>query len=286
MASTAAPLLGLLLAAACAAARPPGAGDAPPWQLPAAALGSQRLYRVAYSEAQGEGSFRLTLHLAAAERYQVRATDPVGRALWTLDVDGARGLLLDHRSRAYCLFSGRFDLSGVPLAPFPLGSLPGLLLGRLPVEPAGTPRQSGAEVAFADAAGRRWQATLADGVPVRWTAWEGDEPAYWWARRDGWAILSDRRRGVQVRWREVLVEPLVTPPAPLVPPEGYRQADCAAPPEETPPPAPPGAAGQFDSPGATPYHDARAGSGGFHRATETLRVLSTPSRSAPRSPCP
>jgi hypothetical protein len=58
---------------------------------------------------------------------------------------------------------------------------------------------------------------------------EGEAPAYWWARRDSWAILSDRRQAVQVRWREVLVEPLAAPPAPLAPPEGFRAADCTVP---------------------------------------------------------
>jgi hypothetical protein len=218
------------LLAGCATARPPAAADAPPWQIPASAFGTQRLYRVSTSGAQGEASFRLTLLLAAPDRYQVRAVDPVGRALWTLDVAGPRGLFLDHRARAHCVFEGRFDLSGVPLAPFPLVSLPPLLLGRLPSEPAGEPRGSGAELTYEDAAGRRWQAILDPaGALVAWTAWEGEEPVYWWSRRDGWAILSDRRRGVQVRWRETLVEPSVMAAEPLVPPAGYEPVDCARP---------------------------------------------------------
>ncbi len=219
----------LALAAGCSSVRTAAPGDVPAWQIPASAVGSQRLYRVAYSGTEGEGGFRLTLVLVAPDRYQVRAVDPVGRALWTLDAEGERGLFLDHRSRAYCVFAGRFDISGVPLAPFPLMSLPALLLGRLPAEPAAPPRQSGNEIVFEDAAGRRWQATVAGGSVERWTAWEGEEPAYWWARRDSWSILSDRRQAVQVRWREVLSEPLVTPPPPLVPPEGYRAGECHAP---------------------------------------------------------
>ncbi len=225
------PWLALLAAphlAGCATARPPAAADVPPWQIPGSAFGTQRLYRVSTSGARGEASFRLTLLLAAPDRYQVRAVDPVGRALWTLDVAGLRGLFLDHRARATCVFAGRFDLSGVPLAPFPLVSLPPLLLGRLPADPAGTPRRDGAVVTYRDAAGRRWQATLDDGAVATWTAWEGEEPVYWWTRRDGWAILSDRRQGAQVRWRETLTEPFATPPEPLAPPEGYRPADCGA----------------------------------------------------------
>lgn len=214
------------LVAGCASAPIAAPAEVPPWQVPAAALGTQRLYRVAYSGKEGQGSFRLTLHLTTPDRYQVRAVDPVGRALWTLDVEGERGLFLDHRSRAYCVFTGRFDISGVPLAPFPLMSLPALLVGRVPAEPASSPRTSGSEIVFEDAGGRRWRAVLARGEVARWTVWEGEEPAYWWARRDGWAILSDRREGAQVRWREVLAEPLAGEPQPAVPPEGYRVADC------------------------------------------------------------
>jgi hypothetical protein len=44
----------------------------------------------------------------------------------------------------------------------------------------------------------------------------------------GEAVLSDRGRGIQVRWRELVVEPLVSePPAPAVPPD-YREVDCGA----------------------------------------------------------
>ncbi|HEX5758285.1 MAG TPA: hypothetical protein VF121_03745 [Thermoanaerobaculia bacterium] len=156
----------------------------------------------------------------------MRAVDPVGRALWTLDVQGTRGLFLDHRGRAYCRFEGRFDISGLPLGPFPLLSLPALLLERVPGEPAAPPRQSGREVVFEDAARRRWTATLQGGQVASWTVWEGEEPAYWWVRREGWAILSDRRQGAQVRWRLVVAEPLAEPPAPLAPPQGFRPGDC------------------------------------------------------------
>src|SRR5215207_6025995 len=143
-------LAGAAFLAGCAgnpAPRPLPAGDVQPWQIPPGAYGSQRLYRASYSGPQGEGNFRLTLRLASAERYQVTSSDPLGRALWSLDVlygDGAeRGLWLDHRNKAYCEFTGRFDVVGVPLAPFPLLSLPALLLGRLPAAPADDPETKG-----------------------------------------------------------------------------------------------------------------------------------------------
>ena len=65
-------------------------------------------------------------------RYQIQAADPLGRSLWSLDVNNADGLWLNHHSRNYCQFEGRFDVSGVPLGPFPLLSLPSLLIGRVP----------------------------------------------------------------------------------------------------------------------------------------------------------
>jgi hypothetical protein len=201
----------------------------PPWQIPDGAFGSQRLYRASYKGPEGEGSFRVTLRLGAADRYQIQAVDPVGRALWSLDVAGARGLSLNHRSRTYCLLEGSFDLSGAALGPFPLLSLPSLLLERLPAEPAEPPVEKGREVSFHDAAGRRWIATRgADGRLESWVLREGDVPTVWWVRRDGWSILSDRERGMQVRWREVLREDLGGELAALERPPAYRE-ECREP---------------------------------------------------------
>ncbi len=48
-------------------------------------------------------------------------------------------------------------------------------------------------------------------------------------RRDDGSILSDRDRGVQVRWREVLREdPNKAPPA-LTVPSGYHETPCGDP---------------------------------------------------------
>ncbi|MDP9122418.1 MAG: hypothetical protein M3O15_13795, partial [Acidobacteriota bacterium] len=222
-------LLVLLIAliAACAGApraAPGVASELPLWQVAAADLHSQRLFRVSYSGPEGTGSFKVTLRLASLERYQIQAADPLGRPLWSLDVGAGRGLWLDHRNHVYCTFSGRFDLSGLPLGPFPLLSLPALLLGRVPAEPRDTAAlgHEGGGISFRDASLRRWTASPASGEVASWRLWEGDQPAVWWMRRDGWAILSDRSRGVQVRWREVLHEALLGEPAALTAPAGYR----------------------------------------------------------------
>jgi hypothetical protein len=211
---------------------PVPAGGVPAWQIPAAAYGSQRLYRVSYSGPEGEGSLRLTLRLAAPDRYQVTTADPVGRALWSLDVAEDEGIWLDHRNRTFCRFAGSFDISGVPLAPFPLLSLPALLLGRLPAEPAAPPTSSrGRDISYKDGMGRRWTATLAAGQVVSWTLWDGEKPAVLWVQSDSWAILSDRAQKVQMRWKEVVRESLPRPPEPLEVPAGFTEVDCTEPAE-------------------------------------------------------
>lgn len=229
-----------VLAGACAAGPAPRAapaGSAPsepvePWEIPETALGTQRLFRVSYSGPEGEGSFRLTLRLVSPERYQVQAVDPLGRALWSLDVVGGHGIWLNHRSRSFCRFQGSFDIQGAPLGPFPLPALPSLLLGRVPADPAGPlrSRAEGREVTFPDRQGRSWTVALGEGGEIRtWTLAEGGAPTVWWLRRDDDSILSDRERGIQVRWRQVLREPLEGEPPPLEPPAGFRETLCEEP---------------------------------------------------------
>lgn len=209
----------------------PFAPSTPSWEIPQAVYGSQRLYRVSYSGPEGEGSFKVTLRLASPARYQIQAVDPVGRSLWSLDVANDAGISLNHRNRTYCVFEGRFDLDGAPLGPFPLLALPSLLIGRVPAEPASPVEEARpGEISFRDAANRRWAAIVGeDGVVESWTMAEGSTPRAWWMRREGWAILSDRVRGMQVRWREVLRENLDREPSSLEAPAGYRQTPCGEP---------------------------------------------------------
>jgi hypothetical protein len=247
-------LTALLLAAAAAAgcstvpqARPlpagPGAAaavtaEAPPWEVPAAAYGSQILYRVAVTGAEGEGSLKLTLRLASPARYQAQAVDPLGRAIWGLDADGDRGLWLDHRGHGYCRLAGAMDLAFLPLGPLSLSALPPLLLGRLPVPPAdpaavvrGTRGEGGAAavstVAYRDAAGRGWSAVVQGGQPVSWGLWQEPSlaPVLSFTSSGGWAVLVDHRKNVQVRWREAVREPLGRL-VPMSPRADYREGGC------------------------------------------------------------
>jgi hypothetical protein len=234
--------------AGCATARPPVAplsgltasGPAAAWRVPAEALGSQRLYRVHYDGPDGEGSLRVTLRLTAADRYRAQAADALGRSVWSLEVTGQDAVWIDHRQRRACRLRGEVSLAGLPLAPFPLPALPPLLLGRLPAAPApDRPPQEGpvatggdgTALTFHDRRGRRWTAELVDGAPVRWALWDEDagRPRVTWLRQGGEAVLTDLEAGVQIRWREVVVEPLAEAPPPLAVPPGYTSDACPPP---------------------------------------------------------
>lgn len=216
-------------------ARAPAAPAPPAWEIPVGAYGAQILYRVTVTGAEGEGSLKLTLRLAAPDHYQAQAVDPLGRAVWGLDVAGDHGLWLDHRGRTYCRLAGALDLAFLPLGPLSLAALPPLLLGRLPAPPADAanvsrgpvPAGAGAVVAYRDAAGRGWSAVLQGGQVVSWGLWQEPAagPILSWMSSGGWSTLSDRRKGVQVRWRETVREPLGAL-APMSPRPDYRQVSC------------------------------------------------------------
>lgn len=68
----------------------------------------------------------------------------------------------------------------------------------------------------------------AAGAPATWTLWEGGEPVAWWRRTGGESLLSDRRRGVQMAWRETGAEPMAQPLNGIKAPEGYAPAECGS----------------------------------------------------------
>jgi hypothetical protein len=230
-----------LLVSACAGRTGPrtAAGEATeatgterPWELPADAYPSQRLYRLEFDSAEGDGALRLVLRLADAGRYRLTIADRLGRPLYTVDAEPAGGLLLDHREQLFCSLAPDVRLEELPIDPLPLRALPGVLLGRLPEAPrrSSAPAADGREISFHDAAGRRWTATLsAPGAlagPESWTLWLDGEPAVWWRRLDDRAMLSDRRRGLRMTWREVGREPLASALGPAAAPDDYRLGVC------------------------------------------------------------
>lgn len=206
------------------------------WRIPRAALGSQRLFRLRYDGPDGEVGLRLTLRLAAANRYRLSANDLLGRAVWSLAVETEEGLWLDHRNHEYCRFTGAIELDALPLSPFRFTALPTLLLRRLP-EPPARWIEPGAE--YLDAEGKRWSYRSVDGKVVQWMVRQGGEPLAWWNGEGKESILSQRRGsaragvesnlqgGLQIRWREVVRERMAILPPPPVIPEGYR-VSCAS----------------------------------------------------------
>ncbi len=220
----------LVLVVGCATTGSPFLGSQPtsgePWQIPADAYPSQRLYRVRYSGPEGEVGFKLTLYLEAAARYRLLASD-FGRKLWSLSVD-ARGeaVWLDYRRKEYCRASAASKFRFVPLAELPLVSLPKLLLGRLPAEPAASLARGEENLSFLDDRGFLWNGNF-DGEHLRWWSLvEAGEAVVWWRREDRGGVFTDRREEQEVRWREVVREPLRSPLAEIEIPGKFRRREC------------------------------------------------------------
>jgi hypothetical protein len=206
-----------------------GRRPAEPWRLPPDAYPTQRLYRVKYDGPDGHAAFKLTLYLEDEHRFRMQAADGLGRRLWELDVDAlGDALWLDHRNRRYCAAPGASDLSLVPLARLPLVSLPKLLLGQLPTSPAADLRRGEDTVYYRDARGRLWNGGLTDGRLAWWTQVEAGEAVTSWRREGEDNVFVDRRGEQELRWREVVREPLAAPPRPLEVPAKYVRFDEAS----------------------------------------------------------
>jgi hypothetical protein len=226
-------LLVMALAASCGpATRAPRLADdgVAPWVVPPSAFGTQRLFRGSYQGPEGDGGFRATLRLAAEDRFQLVLADRLGRTVASLQVDGDRQQWVDHRRERYCLQPAAFTLPGGGELPVLPAEVPALLLGRVPGSPA-APSSAGAgpSLAYGDGHGRRWTAELAAGRPVRWALHDAAGPSWWWRRDDGGGVLAERE-GRQLRWQEVVVEPLPAPPPPADIPAGFEEECVAGPP--------------------------------------------------------
>jgi hypothetical protein len=233
-------LLAVALLGACATV-PTGApvtvSVAAPWALPESELGNQSLFRIQYGGERGDGALRAVLRLEAADRYQIAASDPLGRQVWTLSVAPERALWLDHRGRRACPVGTEIQIPDLGLPPLPLAAVPGLLLGRLPLVPgaglaaaAGVEHAPNGEVRESD---RRWSWRRGSGPSDRerleaWTLYQNGTPVLWWRRDGDGGILSARRQGAQLRWQRVVSEPLTGPTVPPAPPADYRSNECDA----------------------------------------------------------
>ncbi len=132
------------------------------------AAGEQHLFRVeVVRKGALDPSFRLVLRLGRPDRFELAATDPFGRGLWRVGVDGAMGSFVDDRERWSCHFDPRRP-DALPRLDWGLAAfdLPPVLLGRLPLSAELADRASGSgDVAVEDGLGRRWRVEM-DGEGV------------------------------------------------------------------------------------------------------------------------
>jgi hypothetical protein len=221
----------------CAAAprpSPPLEAGERPWLLPASAWGTQRLFRCSYRGPGGDGGFKATLRLATPERFELLLVDTFGRQLATLQVDGQGALLVDPRRGTHCSDPASLRLPGVGALPLLPGELPAVLLGALPAAPpSGLPVAAafGRDLEFTDVRGRRWWARLEAGRVEQWRVVEGGSPAWSWVRGRGVAATLTGAAGAELRWQQVVAEPLRTAPAAASPPAGSVES-CAPPAED------------------------------------------------------
>ncbi len=197
-----------------------------PWQIPEEYFPSQRLYRVKYRGPEGDVGFKLTLYLEAEARYRLLASD-LGRKLWSLSVDAqGEAVWLDYRRKEYCRTSAADELRFVPLAELPPVSLPKLLLGRLPAEPAAGLARGKENLSFLDSRGYLWNGKLDGEELLWWSLVEAGEAIVWWRREDRGGVFSDRRGKQQVSWREVVRESLRLPLGEIEIPARFRRGEC------------------------------------------------------------
>ena len=201
----------------------------PGLDLPETELGTQRIFRIRYDGPEGEGRLRLVLRLERSERYTITTADVLGRALWSLSLIDGELVLVDHRAESFCRSAGEVLLPEVALAPLPLASIPGVLLGYLPVPPGAEIQvDDEASIEILEPSARRWTARREGERLESWTLWLGEVPTLWWISGQDGGILS-HRRGVQFRWRQVVRENLDGELRALVPPDGYLEVICHEP---------------------------------------------------------
>ena len=183
---------------------------------------ARTLYRVRYEGPEGKGSLRLVMRQVAADRFQLQASDTFGRAVWSLDLDGEKVLLVNHRQREACVAGRELRVPELALRPLPLPAVARVLAWRTPVPvPVGGDRED-----WTDETGRRWTASWEEDRLVAWTLWAEGEPRLWWSRQDRSGILS-HREGSQFRWRQVAREKLQPSTyRRLEAPPDYRFGEC------------------------------------------------------------
>lgn len=210
-----------------------GSATSEMWQVPPEAYPSQRLYRIRYIAPDGKKTgFKLTLYLLGSRQYRMLAADSLGRKVWSLDLDAAgQATWLDHRQKEFCHLGAADRLGFLPIARLPLVALPRLLLGRIPTEPKASLEKYDTHLTFLDAEGQRWNGSFTENeLEARelqwWSQLEGEEAIAWWRREEQGGTYVHRSSSQELRWKEVVREPLTAPLEPLDVPQRFREAIC------------------------------------------------------------
>ena len=206
------------------------------WELPAASIGTQRIFRLHYDGPEGEGSLKIALRIQSPYRFQLTGADRLGRKHWGLDVDRGEAVWIDFDRETHCIGSPSVSLPGWSDGPVRLDSLPAILLGSLPGRGSGSepPRRiprsdGGTRLELEDASGQRWTAQLDGRDELRsWTLWQQGRPTWWWRREGQGGRLSQRDEGRQLSWEEVITEKLSGEVPSLEIPESFPHV-CSSP---------------------------------------------------------
>jgi hypothetical protein len=196
-----------------------------PWALKPDQVPSQSIFKLHYADPSRGGSLRLVMRLAGANHYELSTSDTFGRQLWDLELRNTDVMILDHKTHEFCSTDDATVLSLLALKPLSLESLPLVLFGRLPAQPAEDLELSSTSQVFHDTLGQKWSVRGQESDPEAWTLWDIDRPQLWWIRHGKGGILSGRN-GTQIRWEVASVEPLAHQIESLTIPETYLRRPC------------------------------------------------------------
>ena len=228
----------LVLAWTCVGCASTGLGDlftggggsktAEMWEVPEEAYPTQRLYRMRYRGPEDErAGFKLTLYLVGQAQYRMLAADSLGRKLWSLDLDAeGRATWLNYREKEFCHLGAADSLGFLPIARLPMVALPRLLLGRMPTEPRASLEKYETHLTFLDVEGQRWNGSFQDGELQWWSQVEGEENIAWWRREEQGGSYIHRSSQQELRWKEIVREPMTAPLGALDIPERFREGIC------------------------------------------------------------
>lgn len=177
------------------------------------------------------GSLRLVLRLWDPGRFELAASDALGRTVWTLGAAHGAATWTDRERGSACALGIdrpiRWPRFGLTL---PASYLPRLLLGRLPEAPVdGGGAAAAGEAEVSIAGGRRLRYTVAAGAPVRWTllSTAGDPELSWLREPEGGRLDAVGAEPLEVRWRRISREPVTGEP-PLPPAGGLAECELDA----------------------------------------------------------